>query len=130
MKKIRRWTSSIASSFDWLVSQVENHDSLVRSAIEEVTEAGAKAKSQLKRVRSDGKKLVARLRQVELEIQQWQDRALKSAQEDEEKALECLRRKSRAQSCHSLRVSVLTRNLGGGFLVLDCQLCCMGQSSK
>ncbi len=96
MKTIKRWTSSVAASFDWMVTQVENHEALVNSAIREVQEARARAQVQLKRVRNDGQGMRKRLVELAQAAEQWKERAMTAAKTDEQKAVECLRRQRRA----------------------------------
>lgn len=95
MKTIRRWTAGIVSSFDWVISQVENHEALVTSAIQDVQEAGARAKVQLSRVRRDGESLRRRLTELRDGEDLWRQRAVKLAQTDEKRALECVKRAKR-----------------------------------
>jgi len=97
MRTIKRWSASIAASVDSLVSQIENHDALIGSAIREMQEAGARARVQLGRVKRDGEKLRKRLAELNLADEQWKERAVKSAALDENRALECLRRQKRVQ---------------------------------
>ena len=54
MKTLKRLSTTVVSSFDWMISQVENHESLVNAAISEIQEAGARATVQLKKVKHDG----------------------------------------------------------------------------
>lgn len=97
MNLFKRWTTSVAASFDWVVTQVENHDALVTAAIRDMQAAGAKAKVQLGRVRRDGERMTQRLAELrELETV-WADRAVRSHAEDKERALECLARKRQVQ---------------------------------
>jgi hypothetical protein len=68
MHRLRVWTASLLSRVDWMVSQIENHEAVARSAIEDVRQAAARAKVQLARVRQDGealRKRVAEQRQEE-----------------------------------------------------------------
>lgn len=95
MKTIRRWTVGLVSSFDWVISQVENHEALVNSAIQDVQEAGARAKVQLKRVRLDGENMRKRLKELHDAEELWKGRAIRSAGENEKRALECVRRSKR-----------------------------------
>jgi phage shock protein A len=95
MKTLRRWTSAISSSFEWMVGQIENHEALVSSAIKEVQEAGARAQVQLKRMRNDGQQMRKRLEELRSQSVAWTERAKASATQDEKRALECLRRKKR-----------------------------------
>ncbi|MCC6953972.1 MAG: PspA/IM30 family protein [Deltaproteobacteria bacterium] len=96
MNIMKRWTTSLTSSFDWVISQVENHDALVTGAIREMQVAGSKARVQLDRVRRDGEKMRRRVFELDEILVSWEDRAVRSAA-DREKALECLRRKRTAE---------------------------------
>ena len=95
MKRIKKLTTSILASFDWMVSQVENHEALVTAAIREACEATARAKVQLARVRQDGQNMRRRLVELQENERLWKERALKTAEADEKKALECIRRQKR-----------------------------------
>lgn len=93
MRAIRRWATSIAASFDYVITQVENHEAIVTSAIKDMQQAGNKARAQLARVKRDGenmRKRIADLRELE---RVWKERALRVHESDEAKALECLRRR-------------------------------------
>ncbi len=95
MNVLKRWTSGVASSFEWLLRQIENHDALIESAIADVQRSAARARVQLERVKKDG----AAMRQRAVELSEtedaWKQRATQEAQLDEEKAIECLRRRKR-----------------------------------
>lgn len=97
MKVFKRWTSGVFSRVDWMVSQIENQEALINSALQESREAVARAKVQLGRVRQDGKKLRQRLQDEEQAVGKWRDRALQSAKDDEQRAMECLRRSKRSE---------------------------------
>ena len=94
MAVIRRFVTTVSSSFDWVISQLENHEALVVSAIRELQTAGKKARSQLARVRHDGAKIRVRLSELRNSLELWEDRARKVVKEDKDKALECLRRRN------------------------------------
>ena len=96
MHRIKQWTASLVSRVDWMVSQVENHEAVAKSAIRDVRRAAARARVQLTRVRADGEQLArAHAEQADAEIA-WRDRARACAESDEAKALDCLRRSRRA----------------------------------
>ena len=97
MNTLKRWTSTIGASFDWVISQVENHEALVSSAIREMQVAGKKAKAQLARVNKDGTIMMKRLEELVEEEQTWAQRALRSHKEDKARALECVRRRKLVQ---------------------------------
>ena len=97
MKILKRWTAGVTSRVDWMVSQVENQEALVNSALQEARQSAARAKVQLGRVKQDGQRLRQKLHDTERSVSSWRDRAIQTGQEDEDKAVECLRRSKRAE---------------------------------
>lgn len=98
MSLFKRWTSTVYSSFDWMISQVENHEALVSSALREMKQAGAKAHAQLKQIQRDGAAMQRRISELKELEESWKQRALKAHEEDRERALECLQRRKQASS--------------------------------
>ena len=90
MNRMKRWTMSMTSWVDGVLAQVENHEAAVSSAIGRVRQSTARARVQLKRVERDQQALRDTLLEEEEAIDAWRRRA-RSA-EDENVALECLRR--------------------------------------
>jgi phage shock protein A len=82
---------------DGMVSRIENHEALAASAIRDVRQAAARATVQLRRVRADGTRLREEAAARREAILTWKERAARSAEEDREKAIECLRRSRRAE---------------------------------
>lgn len=97
MSVLRRWTSQISASFEWLLDQVENHQALVVSAIKEMQEGLAKAQLQLKRVQRDGEELNAHYEQAVRDVELWKERALRFRETQRDKALECVQRHKNAE---------------------------------
>lgn len=97
MKAMKRITTSLFANFDWAVTQIENHEALVNAALREIQHAGAKARVQINRVRQDGERMRRRLTEQRQAAQVWEERALRCAQSDEARALECLKRCKQAQ---------------------------------
>ncbi len=97
MNIIKRWTAGVSSRVDWMVSQVENQEALVNSALREARQSAARAKVQLGRVQQDGNQLRQRLQNEEQSVTTWRDRAIQTKESDENKALECLRRSKRSE---------------------------------
>ena len=93
MKPLRRLTSSIVSSFDSVIGQLENHEALVASAIQDAESTTLRARDNLEQVKRDG--LAIRKRSIELREQAgiWEERAIKCAEFDQKKAIECLKRR-------------------------------------
>lgn len=96
MNVVKRWTTSIASSFDWVISQVENHEALITSALREMQSYGSKARVQLDRVKRDGDRMSQRIVELQELEGVWAERALRIEPTDRERAYECLRRRHAA----------------------------------
>ncbi len=97
MNIIKRWTAGVTSRVDWMVSQVENQEALVNSALRDARQSAARAKVQLGRVQQDGQRLRQRLQKEELATTSWRERAIQTGKDDEKKAIECLRRSKRSE---------------------------------
>lgn len=97
MRAIRRWTSGFFHRVDEMVSHIENHDGQVAAAIRDAQEARARARVQLGRVHRDGERMKRRLGEFVEAENRWKERALRVAPTDEARALECVRRRKRAQ---------------------------------
>lgn len=81
---------SVTSWVDGALAQIENHEATVSSAIGRVRQSAARARVQLKRVERDQRELRETLSREEAAVDAWRRRAKEA--EDEEEALECLRR--------------------------------------
>lgn len=92
----KRWMSGVTARVDELVSQVENHEALVESALVEMRAKTARAKARLERVARDGRELRERVQRERAATASWRERARSCA--DEARALECLRRGRRAEA--------------------------------
>lgn len=102
MSRMHRWKMSVTGWVDGVLAQIENHEATVSSAIGRVRQSAARARVQLKRVERDQRQLRASLLEEEAAVEAWRRRA-KDA-DDEEKALECLRRhKASARRVRGLR---------------------------
>jgi len=92
MSIFKRLSATFTSRMDNMVSQIENHDAVVDVAIKESRHATAKAKVRLARVRHDGEQLRRKIAELRTAERQWTHRARELAEQDEERAIECLRR--------------------------------------
>jgi len=93
MSIFKRLSATFTSRMDNMVSQIENHDAVVDVAIKESRHATAKAKVRLARVRHDGEQLRRKITELRTAERQWTHRARDLAQEDESRAIDCLRRR-------------------------------------
>lgn len=107
MSLIRRISTSITSSVDRAVSKVENHDAIINSALRDTQQAAARSRVRLERVRKDGQSLKTRQSNLQQAVSRWTERAKSIAASDEQKALECLRRRKDCEmQLHNLHDSI------------------------
>ena len=107
MSLIRRISTSITSSVDRAVSKVENHDAIINAALRDTQQAAARSRVRLERVRKDGRSLKTRYSSLQLAASRWTERARSLGASDEERALECLRRRKDCEmQMHTLKDSI------------------------
>lgn len=104
MARIKRWTHGFVASIDSMIVQVENHEALATSALRDLEQGVARSKVQLMRVERDGRALKQALDEEREAALRWRDRARR--EENDARALECLRRHKRSEA----RVKELVRN--------------------
>src|SRR3954469_18219040 len=95
MARFKRWTHGVVASIDSLIVQVENHEAQVTSTLRELEQGVARSKVQLMRVERDGTALKQALSDEREAAIRWRERALR--EEQEARALECLRRHKRSE---------------------------------
>lgn len=100
--KIRRIAASINACFEDLVSKVENHGAVAQVMIEDVQKAAAKIRMEKLKVEQNMRALEEQQNKLQASMELWQSRAKACANENEEKALQCLRqsKKAKIQSQH------------------------------
>ena len=97
MQLFKRISSTVLSSVDKVVGEMENHDAVIESMLKDLNKAAAENKIRLKRVNADGSKMREQLKKLSDDEQRWQERAQGFAREDENKALACLERRQHCQ---------------------------------
>jgi len=90
MSLFKRIIATLSTRVDHLVSELENHDAVIESAIGEMRRAYAKAKVRHTRMSAEGERLCRKLESLRRDEAAWRERAVSCA--DEDRALECLRR--------------------------------------
>ena len=96
--RLKRLVASVGASFDQFVNKVENHEAVAESVIRDVRVAAAKLKVQMGGVEAQAQRLRERRDGLAHDVERWRGRARRFATEDEERALECLRRMKRAEA--------------------------------
>src|SRR4051812_16134493 len=104
MARFKRWSHGVVASIDSLIVQVENHEAQVSSTLRELEQGVARSKVQLMRVERDGLALEQALSEEKQAATRWRERATR--EEQELRALECLRRHKRCER----RVRELSQN--------------------
>ncbi|HAJ92027.1 MAG TPA: hypothetical protein DCO71_05335 [Gammaproteobacteria bacterium] len=121
MAVFKRLSATLVSRIDQVVSQIENHDAVVEVAIRDARQAVAKSKVRMARLQSDGVRLRRKLAELRKGEAQWTQRARSCATKDEDRAIECLRRRRECQrqitelekvlEQHAVLEERLTRNI-------------------
>lgn len=93
MTLINRLYATMSASVDRVVSEIENHDAVIESAIRDNQKSLARAKVRFNRLQADGRRLRQRLDQLRTAEQQWASRARDNAEGDEQIALQCLKKR-------------------------------------
>lgn len=96
MARFKRWTHGFVASIDSMIVQVENHEAQAASALRDLEQGVARSKVQLARVERDGRAMKQALDEEVEAAARWRDRARR--EEQEARALECLRRHKRAEA--------------------------------
>ena len=96
--RLKRLVASVGASFEEFVNKVENHEAVADSVIRDVRAAAAKLKVQMGGVNAQAERLRKRRDGLAEDAGRWRERAKRLATEDEERALECLRRMKRAEA--------------------------------
>jgi phage shock protein A len=94
-----RWkvmTQSCVAKIDGLIAQVENHEAQVTSALRDLEQGVSRSKVQLVRVERDGVAIAQALGEEREALERWRERAKR--EEEEPRALECLRRAKRSEA--------------------------------
>lgn len=93
MSILKRLSATMFSRVDQVVSEIENHDAIIESAVRDNQRALAKARVRFNRLKADGQRLARRLADLQASEAQWTRRAQDKAEQDEQTALRCLQKR-------------------------------------
>ncbi|MEM6638926.1 MAG: PspA/IM30 family protein [Pseudomonadota bacterium] len=93
MGMFKRFTTTVSASVDKAVNRIENHDAIVDAALKDAQRASATFRVRLERVRRDGRALTKRRDDAAAAAEKWATRARQVAEDDEARALDCLKRR-------------------------------------
>ncbi len=97
MNSFKRLFVSIKGQIDHVADEFENHEALAGAAIQDLQEIARKTRLHLHRVGKMSESYRQQLQQQEEQARLWSERAIKIRSQDEQKALQCVRRLRQAQ---------------------------------
>ncbi len=98
MNLIKRLTTSVSATLEGAVGQLENHDAIIEANIKQTRQAVAKTKARLASLRQQQNAFETQLKVALDQINVWEDRARSLADDDENKALQCLSRRNQNEA--------------------------------
>ena len=97
MNIFKRFTTTVTASLDNAVGNLENHDAIIEATIKQTKQSAAKTKARINTLRQQLHSYENQLIEAQTQHTLWTERALKLADADESKALECLSRRNQCQ---------------------------------
>lgn len=108
MNFFKRFTTSVSASFDNAVGKIENHDAIIEATIKQTRQSEARTKARINSLRQQLHTYEKQLKDTEQQTALWTQRAMKLADSDEVKAMECLSRRNHCQeSAKRLEVRII-----------------------
>jgi phage shock protein A len=98
---IKRLLLSVWSRIDHSLGTLENHDAVAKAVITEIKQNRSKAVVRFRKLEDDHKKLEAQIESHKQNIDLWTQRAKEIADSNEQKALECLKRRRTLQAAYN-----------------------------
>jgi len=92
MSLFKRITHTLSSRLDQVVSEIENHDAVIQATLTEMQKKLSEAKIRLRHVHDEQRSITKQIQEHQTQTERWRTRALSCAEEDEEKALQCVKR--------------------------------------
>lgn len=97
MNNLKRIFVSIKSQVDQVADEFENHEALAGAAIQDLQAVGSKTRLHLHKVSKLSAQYQKQLEQQQELARLWSERAPKARKEDEQKALQCVKRLRQTQ---------------------------------
>ncbi len=107
MNTIRRLSATISAQINGIIDQLENHEAVANIALNDVRESMMNAKFQVRRIQDEQRVFEHKLQALRKEESIWKERALRCEKDDRERALECVRRLTKARE----EISALSQQL-------------------
>lgn len=97
MNSLKRIFVSIKSQVDQVADEFENHEALAGAAIQDIQAIGSKTRLHLHKVSKLSAQYQKQLEEQQEQARLWSERAIKAKDEDEQKALQCVKRLRQTQ---------------------------------
>ncbi len=98
MNLFKRITTTINATMNDVVGRVEDHDAIIDASLQQCRQAAARTRTRLTKVKRDGAQLQSKRDKLVEDTVLWEERAIANADQDEETALNCLKRKNWAET--------------------------------
>ncbi len=92
MNNLKRIFFSVKSQIDHVADEFENHEALAGVAIDDLQAIASRTRLHLHRVSKISEQYKQQLLEHQQQANLWSERALKTRQEDEQRALQCVKR--------------------------------------
>lgn len=129
MSLLKRLSVTLFSRIDGVVADIENHDALIKVAVQEQSAKIVQAKAQLLKLTRKKQNLQKNIEGLSQSKQAWETRAITESGKDQQRAMLCLQRKKqveeelgRLQKNHqefNLMIDQLASEIRAGELELD-----------
>ena len=98
MNLIKRLTTTVSATLDSAVGQIENHDAIIEATIKQTRQSVAKTKARINTLRQQQQAYETQLKDARDQHASWTQRATQLANNDQDKALQCMSRRNQCQS--------------------------------
>jgi len=92
MNALKRISLSLTAHMNTLIDQIENHEAVAESVLEDIRNSLLSLKYQIKRIQSEGAGFEKRIGHLLEQKAIWEDRARRLPEADQDRAIECVRR--------------------------------------
>jgi phage shock protein A len=98
MSLIKRLSTTFIARLDGIVGEIEDHEAVVQTSIDELRHKVAQAKARLNQMRREETQLQQRIAALGEDEDRWASRAKSCAGEDPARALACIERRQRCRA--------------------------------
>jgi len=92
MKKLKRLSTTISASFDSIINEFENQESIIKAAIIEIKNSKAILDVQQRKSENENIRAIKRMEKIKVEIPTWELRVKESYSQSPEMANDCSKR--------------------------------------